>query len=240
MFTLDLRTRDAAAIPSCTPPREAFQRVQLHTIAAQDNLAHGSKSAAQPTGTELVHVVYQLRYRTYVLELGLTSKYADDVRATITDPMDATATHVIATIGHEVVGCARINLSRHGNIGSFDQLLGMQGRQEHPERTAVITKFITRNDMRGAGIDRLIVDQIATTVCGHGVTSVFIDCRLALVNYYRRLGFVRSGDDFDHYETGRVTPMMVDLLDHDHLSRAHSPLFANAAVRALRPEGPAR
>lgn len=194
---------------------------------------HKDGRSLEPLERDYLDKIYHLRYDVYCSELKFKSPYCDEIKQTIIDPLDNNAVHIFITKGKEVVGCARLNFSEISDLGDFEDLLCMKNCINHPSGTCLATKLMIKTQYRGKLLDLKIIDSIATLVCSFNVTRVFLDCRLDLENYYKKIGLIRCGESFDHYETGKVVPMMIDLLNLKHLQEVRSPLSKNEAVMNL-------
>lgn len=186
---------------------------------------------------KFINQAYRLRYEIYCDEYGFSSPYACNKSKNIVDSLDNNAFHILAIIDGIVVGCGRFNLSRNSELGCFEELLNMTKYSSHPKNTAISTKLIIKKDFRGHGIDRKIIDIMGTLACTFDIVNVFLDCRLELEKYYRKFGLLPCGEIFQHYETGKVIPMMINLLDFEYLLKINSPLINNLSIRKLNKIG---
>lgn len=181
----------------------------------------------------LLTKIYHLRYQIYCQEYGFFSHYSNDNNKTIVDKLDCHAFHILATVDDKVIGCARFNLSSNSELGDFERLLCMLEYPCHPNNTGLATKLMVISDYRSYGIDKEIINTLTTIACNLKITNVFLDCRLDLEKYYRKIGLLPCGTAFEHYETGKVIPMMIDLLNVEYLSSIRSPLIKNTSLRKM-------
>ena len=162
----------------------------------------------------------QLRYRVYCEELGRTSPYADHEAGTLSDDLDAFGHTFVAYNGEKLVGTIRVNMSSEGSLGATEEIYNMNASPDHPDKSGIVTKLIVSREHRGD----LTAFQLIAFAVKFGVhqnkTVCFIDCNLAMLPYYRAMGFRHAGPKFVHKEGGVAVPLSIDLIKHyDRLTR---------------------
>ena len=95
----------------------------------------------------MLHEAMKLRYSVYCEELGRSSIYADHDRGLIRDQLDDFGHTFIAIVNRETIGTLRANLSREGALGIFADLYGMNSSRNHPDGTAICTKFAIKKSI---------------------------------------------------------------------------------------------
>ncbi|HET7717670.1 MAG TPA: cyclic nucleotide-binding domain-containing protein [Bauldia sp.] len=156
----------------------------------------------------------RLRYEVYCDELGRNSPYADHRDRTITDHLDQFGHTFIAVEEGETIGTLRSNLSREGDLGVLIEVYGMGKSVDHPEATAICTKFIVRKGKRGGMAATKLISAMVGLGLRSGIRACYIDTIPSLRPYYQALGFTQSGDMFFHRENGPSYPMVLDLTLH--------------------------
>lgn len=113
--------------------------------------------------------VYALRHAVFVLEQAVPPDLERD-------DADATAVHVVALRGDAVVGTLRILLD-----GS---------------RARIGRMAVAASDRR-TGIGSRLMRSAEAIVCERGVRVLHLHAQLSAVPFYRRLGFVAEGGEFE-------------------------------------------
>ena len=113
---------------------------------------------------------YAIRYRVFVEEQNVPASLERD-------ELDATAIHLLAVVGDQPVGAARIVIKNDvGKIG----------------RVCVL------REMRGFGYGAaLIIEAIAVLRGMPGVTRATLGAQIDALGFYEKLGFTAYGDVFD-------------------------------------------
>jgi len=172
---------------------------------------------------EMLERAQRLRYTVYCQELKRRSPYADHAKKIIADELDKAGHTFVAVENGETIGTVRVNLSFEGPLGVLEGLYGMKASPNHPQATAVCTKFIVKKSKRGGPTALALISAVARYGVRHCIQEAYIDCVPALLPYYRAIGFSVVGDAFLHQENGLSHPMMLDVLKHgQRLSRERS------------------
>jgi len=163
---------------------------------------------------EMLQRAQRLRYTVYCEELGRQSPYADHEKKIISDDLDKTGHTFIAVEKGDTIGTLRANLSREGPLGVLEELYGMSSSKNHPQSTAVCTKFIVKKSKRGGPTSIKLISAVAKYGIRNSIKETYIDCIPALLPYYKAIGFTVVGEAFLHRENGLSHPMMLDVLKH--------------------------
>ena len=89
------------------------------------------------------------------------------------DGEDAQSVHVVATLNRDPVGTGRLNAA--GKIGRIAVMSGLRGR----------------------GIGTLILRRLIQEARRLGFRETFLHAQVQAVPFYEKLGFARTGDEFD-------------------------------------------
>jgi len=162
----------------------------------------------------MLHEAMKLRYSVYCEELGRSSPYADHDQRIIRDQLDDFGHTFIAVANGETIGTLRGNMSREGALGMFAELYGMSLSGNHPERTAICTKFAIKKSKRNGYTSLKLVSAVVQYGMRLDIAECYIDCIPALLAFYEKFGFKVAGDQFFHYENGPSYPMKLDLAVH--------------------------
>lgn len=179
----------------------------------------GQKASAPDDATEIVLCrrpeqlleAQRIRYQIYCEELGRTSPYADPVARTIADDLDVTGHVLLALIKGAPVATMRLNMARDGGLGILEDLYCMNKCANHPEATAIVTKFIVKSEYR---LSPIAFNLMATAVemgQRYGIKDCFMDCIPHLKPFFTSIGFAQAGPSFLHYENGRSHPLRLDI-----------------------------
>ena len=155
--------------------------------------------------------VMKLRYHTCCEEFGRQSPDADHAKGILRDKFDDFG-HVFAAVENgELIGTLRMNLAREGSLGMFEDLYGMGASKNHPDRTAICTKFTVKKSKRGTPAFLLLCTEGLRFAMNRNIVECFIGCEPHLASIYAMLGFKRVADRFYHYDFGPQDPMVLDL-----------------------------
>lgn len=163
---------------------------------------------------DMLESAKRLRYEVYCLELGRNSPYADHKKQTISDDLDRFGHTFIAVQAGEVIGTLRSNFSVEGPLGALEELYGMKKSDQHPQATAICTKFIVRKAKRASPTSSKLIAAMTRFGIENQIKECYIDCIPALLPYYKALGFTDAGQTFFHRENGPSYPMKLDLIRH--------------------------
>jgi predicted GNAT family N-acyltransferase len=115
---------------------------------------------------QLMRDALELRREVFVDEQGVPAEIE-------VDDEDATAVHLVSTIGERVVATLRITPMGHADkIG----------------RVAVQREF------RGKGVGRRIVERAMRLIAEKGGREIVLHAQVPIIDFYRRLGYREEGE----------------------------------------------
>ena len=153
----------------------------------------------------------RIRYQIYCEELGRTSPYADPVKRTIADDLDVTG-HVLLALQNGIpVATMRLNMSRDGGLGILEDLYCMTMCANHPQATAICTKFIVKREHRLGQTAFKLMATAVEMAQRYKIKDCFMDCVPELKPFFVSIGFEQAGPPFLHYENGRSHPLRLDV-----------------------------
>lgn len=160
---------------------------------------------------ELLFEAQRIRYEVYCEELGRTSPFADIEKRVIADDLDETGHVLLALAKDAPIGTLRMNMARDGPLGLLGELYGMARSPQHPEATAIVTKFIVRKAHRVGRSSFGLMTTALELAQRYAIKECFMDCVPELRPFFTSLGFAQSGPAFLHRENGRSYPLMLDI-----------------------------
>ncbi len=179
--------------------------------------------------------IYRLRYATYVEEMHLYTRVADQERRWLYDPEDTQALQLYAQVDGEVVGAMRLHL---GQLDPIPEALVARFALERftpmvpREQQCVVGRFMVRRDMRGTAVPFQLIHESIRFQLERGLELAFCDCQPHLLNLYTSLGFRPYLRTYDHPEFGVMVPLVLVLRDREHLEWVGSPLRTLLAAEA--------
>jgi hypothetical protein len=177
------------------------------------------------SGDELT-AIYKFRYSIYVEELRLAQFYANHVKRTIEDPLDAGAYNFYASDGTAIAGVLRFNTPRDSDISYYEHFLDMKSAGHfHPDSTSISTRLMVAQHLRGSNVAFRLCQAGYRFGLLNSIRYNFLDCNENMTGFFERLGYVVQGRA-EHPEYGVGDVMRLDLLDRAHLSKICSPLLA--------------
>jgi predicted GNAT family N-acyltransferase len=120
-------------------------------------------------GSDLMREAFGLRYEVFVDEQGVP-------RELEVDELDASATHLVAINHDRVIGTLRI-LDRRP--------------------AAKVGRVAVRATARRSGIGARLMQRAAAIAADRGFTEIIVHAQIAVVGFYRRLGYVAEGEEFE-------------------------------------------
>jgi predicted GNAT family N-acyltransferase len=120
-------------------------------------------------GSDLMREAFALRYEVFVDEQGVP-------RELEVDELDASATHLVAINHDRVIGTLRI-LDRRP--------------------AAKVGRVAVRATARRSGIGARLMQRAAAIAADRGFTEIIVHAQIAVVGFYRRLGYLEEGDQFE-------------------------------------------
>src|SRR5580704_8228968 len=130
---------------------------------------HSERIIEIELGSDLMREAFGLRYEVFVDEQGVP-------RDLEVDDLDPFAAHLVAITDDRVVGTLRI--LDHG-------------------AAAKVGRVAVRATMRGSGIGARLMQRAAAIAAGRGFTEIIVHAQIAVVGFYRRLGYVVEGEEFE-------------------------------------------
>jgi predicted GNAT family N-acyltransferase len=119
--------------------------------------------------SDLMRDAFELRYEVFVDEQGVP-------RELEVDEFDPGATHLVAIRDDRVIGTLRI--LDHG-------------------AAAKVGRVAVRATARRDGIGSRLMKHAAAIAADRGFAEIIVHAQLAVVGFYRRLGYVAEGDQFE-------------------------------------------
>lgn len=153
----------------------------------------------------------RIRYQIYCGELGRTSPYADPVRGVIADDLDLTGHVLLALENGAPIATMRMNMSRDGGLGVYEDLYGMKQSANYPQHTGICTKFIVKSRHRFSQVAFKLMATAIDMAQRYGIKDCYMDCIPQLMPFFASVGFVQSAPAFLHHENGRSLPMRLDV-----------------------------
>lgn len=169
--------------------------------------------------------LYQFRYRIYIQELSRDQKHADHKKRLLKEPLDVLGINLIAKNEDQIIGSARVNLSKLETLGNYVELYDIKKVDQHLGHTAIVTKFMVSQEYRRSVLSLLLANECFQIGKRNHVKYTFIDCYPKLINYFKKLGFRSYRDNIHHPEYGDVIPLVLYNEDIDHLKRVNSPFL---------------
>lgn len=171
------------------------------------------------------HDAFRFRYEIYVKEMKRFQKYADHDKQIIEEPLDRTGHILIASDdeGH-TVGTVRFNIGVDENFGLYEELYRLREFDRfYPSSVSITTKLMVAPDYRHSMLPLRLAVRSYVSGIAFGCAFDCIDCNKHLVPFFNRLGYRRVFPEVVHPEYGRVVPMVLALLDINHLEKVRSP-----------------
>jgi predicted GNAT family N-acyltransferase len=119
--------------------------------------------------SDLMREAFALRFEVFVDEQGVP-------RELEVDELDPSATHLVAIRDDRVIGTLRI--LDHG-------------------AAAKVGRVAVRARARRDGIGSRLMEHAAALAADRGFAEIIVHAQLAVVGFYRRLGYVAEGDEFE-------------------------------------------
>lgn len=182
------------------------------------------------------HALYRFRYDVYVTEMNRKQPDANHEDKTIEDALDRFGHNIVATRDGIVVGCARVNFGRDGDLGDYEDFYALTSDPWHPLHTAIVTRLMVAPELRRTRLPGSLCAAVYEHSLRAGIKRGYIDCNPPLQRFFRHLGFAPYIGEREHPCYGRVLPMRMDLEDAEHFAAVRSPFLAS--LLALRPASP--
>ena len=123
--------------------------------------------------------VFALRHEVFVVGQGVPAELERDA-------LDAAAEHAVAYDGDDLVGTGRL----------VDGAIDTDGRHDPASVGTVgtIGRMAVRNDARGTGVGRALLDLLVARAAERGLPAVELHAQLHAQAFYARAGFVPFGE----------------------------------------------
>lgn len=179
--------------------------------------------------------IFALRYEIYVREMGKSPPEADHRKGWIRDDLDPTARlYGLKSASGEIVGTVRINLLKEINdpeeqlshlpLNSLLNLLDM-------EQISITSRLMVKPSWRGGTVLGLLLNQCYGDAVSLGIRADICHSKPSLVELYEQMGYRRFCPGINLDGVGYQVPMVLALLDREHLKRSRSPLLRHPACR---------
>ncbi len=183
--------------------------------------------------------IFALRYEIYVREMGKSPPEADHQNGWIRDDFDLTARlYGLKSENGEIVGTLRFNLLKdvndpEGQLSrlSLKSLLSLL----QVEQISVTSRLMLKPSWRGGGVLGLLLNECYGYAVSLGIRADICHVKPGLVELYEQMGYRRFCPGFNLDGVGYQVPMVLALLDRDHLKRSRSPLLRHPACRNSDP-----
>jgi predicted GNAT family N-acyltransferase len=170
--------------------------------------------------------IYQLRYKICIEEMNGTESYANHGDKTIIEPLDKTGVNIGVWLKDDLVGCVRINLGRNSDISNFARYNRMDLVEGFSmEKTSICTKLMVDRHYRNTRVNILLMQACYRFAMEHGTETGVIESSDQLLKYYARFGFKPYTGKIRSEYYGDHTPLVLHLLDIDHLIAVRSPML---------------
>jgi len=189
----------------------------------------GSYEVRLATSEPELEMIYRLRYRIYIEEMKRPQRYANHDKKTISDPLDDGAYNFYAQIENKVTGILRLNSATRTNLEfykeffGFDEICSAYGMR--PEQAGIVGGFMVLPAYRGSKLAMELMLESFRVGFTDGLRLMFLYCEAHHVRKYKMLGFRPYRDDARHPDWGRVTQMVLDASDTEHLRKTRSPFY---------------
>jgi predicted GNAT family N-acyltransferase len=127
------------------------------------------KILAVDSNSSLMSAVFALRHEVFVIEQAVPPELERDED-------DATATHLVALRGDEVIGTLRIIVTG---------------------QTAKIGRMAVRASLRKRGVGSRLMDRAAQAASQMGAREIVLHAQLTAREFYRQLGYRQEGGVFE-------------------------------------------
>lgn len=169
--------------------------------------------------------LYRMRYEVYVEEMHRAQFYANHTNKTIIEPLDETAVLLGCFLQNKAIGTCRLNFSsdtqfEHEELYSFGIFESV-----FPGKVMFVSKLMVLKPWRHTSLFLEFSNFIYETGLKRKTEIIILDCNHHLIKTFTHLGFVAYKGEVNHPEYGAVTPMVLRILNGDHLQTVKSPLF---------------
>ena len=183
--------------------------------------------------------IFALRYEIYVKEMGKSPPEADHQKGWIRDDLDPTARlYGLKTASGEIVGTLRLNLLKEVNDPEgqlshlpLDKLLS----RLEVEQISITSRLMLKPSWRGGAVLGLLLNHCYGDAVALGIRADICHSKPSLVELYEQMGYRRFCPGINLEGVGYQVPMVLALLDREHLKRSRSPLLRHPACKNSDP-----
>ena len=178
---------------------------------------------------ELKELIYALRYKIYIEELGKKSQSTDHKRCRIKDNLDLTADlYALQDENNKLIGTVRINrIDRLDNPKEELYPLPIQNLLDVIEASSItfVSRLMVCKDHRGGKAFSKLAFHTYQIAIEKSYGFSICHTRPGLVTLYEQLGYRRfcSGKEFPNI--GFQIPMIMALKDYEYFQKIGSPLY---------------
>ncbi|MGB3627666.1 MAG: hypothetical protein WA989_17700 [Henriciella sp.] len=167
----------------------------------------------------MLPLVQHLRYRVYCAEKKFEMAGADHEARLLTDTADRLGVTFALFDGAHLISSAQVipvdPLAPQAGFDVFD----LRNSLPRPDQGAVIvSKLVTSPDRRGSKSLGPVMRAILAFVTAEKRRYIAILAEPSMVDFYASMGFDAVRDDLEAAPFGRVTLMVFDMQDEQHLS----------------------
>ncbi|WP_449377279.1 hypothetical protein [Bradyrhizobium sp. UFLA05-112] len=153
--------------------------------------------------------VYRFRYRVYVEQMQRRQKYADHVRKTVIEPLDASGTIYATHLDGRIIGTIRGNRFSDPHTDYYRTLYGVDDRFDYAaSEMSLTTKLMFEPELqKSIHPIKLILHYARHFHYGNGCKIDFLDCNKPLIQFFCRFGYLDYRGWVFHREYGSVRPL---------------------------------
>lgn len=172
--------------------------------------------------------LYRFRYSIYVEEMNRVQYDADHDKKWIRDSLDEKAYNLLAFKKGELIGTARINLTRDGEIPYYTDFYKIYNQPNATSNnSSIVTRLMVANKYRGTTLSVRLHLACYEFGLHRGIKFSFIDCNDHLVNFFKSFGWQHYIGTAVHKEYGEVHPMILNLYDEERFRGLGSPYLSS-------------
>lgn len=176
-----------------------------------------------------INAICRFRYDVYISEQGRSIEGADHERREVREPLDHCSRILIAEDADGLVGCIRTTVMTYDSAAAFPEYAfhAFHRFREFFERkrVAMTTRLLLRAKYQRSKLALVLPMRMYRYCLDANLAFNLIDIRPKYHQFFRRLGFRRSGDDITRAHVGMLTPMVLVVRDRSHLESVDSPLL---------------
>ncbi len=174
------------------------------------------------------HAIYELSYRVFIEEMGLTFDEADNEKKRIQDELDETAVHLFQkTEDGKIVAAMRLNFGGDAPISDMlKEIFSLERFRYFPEDTFSFgSRLIVEPSWRGDSVLGRLVCAAYDKARERDSQFNFVFCAPGLLHMYECLGYRRYKGNIDRPDLGYCVPLVLIMEDKKHLRAVGSPFY---------------